>query len=495
MGTTRRRRTSGLTLLEVLIAVAIGALLVAGAASHLRTLRQTRDVATARREALQSARIALDRIARHIRGAREVHAIKFDDVKPEYKLELKDFNDDDHKFENDIGNAELKYNGKVLAYHTLATFKGHNAEGAVADDKPEDIDAVEVTVTTSIADSTESVTLATFVRLRRNVVGRIRRTTSYAATFSPTTAEGIADDLKALGEPDDDWAKLETSGGGRYEGFARGDYTSAIERISAGWRMEFKKGALRVVIRHGETVLLDTTYSAADLEHVEGEKRWWWLDITSLRPTWTGEDIDDLSIEVRDPEGLETEVKLDCFVIDAFFDPIPSSFLWADREGEGDCPAEWDDATRALGAPNSSSATGEWLDEDWHGFRVATEDSDDEIIAVYVCVNAYVFWLFNFDGDLEVWIAKKDDDLDKGARYTVPEAALTPYWGSWNRGNILVNVTNALDWRWQDLDEYQIRLHLVQMGSGNGWFMADAVGWNVLHVDEDGGGISSWSEQ
>ena len=496
MRTTTLRGRAATTLLEVLMAMAIATLVVVGAASHLRTLRQTRDVVVARREALQSARIALDRIARHIRTAREVDKIEFDDDEPKYTLELKDFHGDKHKFENDIGHGEFKYNGKVLAYNTLATFKGYNADGPVPDDEPEKIDAIRVTVTTHMPGTNDSIDLTTFVRLRREVLpGQPRRTTSYATTFLPTTANGLDDESEAFGESDDHWANLETDGGGRYGGFEQGTQTGSIERIFARWRMEFKKGALRAVIRHGGTVLLDTTYSSDDLAHVKDEKRWWWVDLTSLRWTWTDDDIDDLSIEVLDPEGQETEVKLDCLAIDAFFDPLPTGFLWADREGEGDCPAHWDDPQQAFGEPNSSCATGSWPHQDWHGFRVATEESDDEIIAVHVCINAYVSEPMDFEGDLEVRVAKKDDDLDEGVQHIVPNASLASFTAFWNKGNILVDVTNDLEWTWSKLDEYQIRVHLIKRESGSCWLKADAVGWRVLHVAETGRQISSWKER
>jgi len=86
---------------------------------------------------------------------------------------------------------------------------------------------------------------------------------------------------------------------------------------------------------------------------------------------------------VRDPGTGDADAEFDSFAIRAFFDPPPTLFLWADREGKGtNWPNQWSSPEKAFGEPDDAFAIGQWSSEQSQAYRTAKASSKDEIVAV-----------------------------------------------------------------------------------------------------------------
>ncbi len=553
-----RNTQSGATLLEVVIVVAISALVIGGVAAQFRTLRQVTTTVEQRREALQRARVAFDRMSRVIRQAKSITAIS-PETDPLGSITVLDFSDQTHVFQ--LLNESLYYGSTVPADRLLAEgfqelrFEGFDADGAVAPDSPGDIDAVRITATVAIPGTTDTMSLSTFVRLRRQVVQcQVRNVTAYATQYQTTLGSGLQSASRGLYAPDGKYARLRASQGGRYYGFGQSKYVGPIYYILAGFRMRYLGGSLRVVVRKGWWPIYSRTFSPDDLAHVKGKAVWWWIDLTDLRYGWDETDIPDLSIEVRDPtttsrmfspSGVsrvkgkkgktvrwrtdrtaqrpgwdqrnipdistkardpgtrDADAEFDCFAIRAFFDPPPTLFVRANREGKGTkWPNQWSSPEEAFGEPDDAFAIGQWATEQSQAYRTAKVSSEDEIISVQAYINGYIsvgggFWglLQSLDESLRLRVAKPNEKADAGVEHSRTIAEMLDRIGYDRRGDILFDVTNDRKWTWRSLDDYEIRIKLDRNNSAAASLRADAVGWRVTYLGSSERGVSQWVEQ
>lgn len=492
----RTRHTRGATLIEMVMTISISAIIAGALAVHLRTLRQTSDLSNARNEAHQSARVAMERITRQLRAARSVTAVTaYDDDAG--SITVTDFDGVEYVFARDPATDHVLY-GIDAATHVLATgvqtlrFQGYDAQGEVDPTNPSAIEAVQIVLVAAIGEAGDTETLSTRVRIRYQA-GGLRSTQSYASAYTPTDDDGISYYWRAYGEPDQQYARFpEEDGGGKFYGFEEGSQTGSIQHIAAAIRMKYREGRLRVIVRHETTELFDQNYTYGELEHVKNEWVWWQIDLTDTRASWAPTDLPKLSIEVRQDDE-DDQTYFDAFSIIALFDPPQTSFLWADREGGNKYPKHWDNPSNAFGSPNDTFATAYWQNEDKHSFRVTAASSSGMILSVHACINGYLVSSISND-DLELRTALPSQNQNSGVEHKVDSSTLAAFVGPGNKGNILVEVTNDRVWTWDDLDGYEIRIKLDKHGGADTTLKADAVGWRVVYIDQDGIQLTDWAE-
>ena len=488
------RHAQGTSLIEVLFVVATSAVVLSGAAAHFRTLRQTNDLTDARREALQNARVALDRLARDLRAAKTITSLTAP-TNTAGSITITDSSGVNHVYS--LVGSEIRC-GLLAATDLLAanvkslSFQGYDGLGTVPETNPGGIDAVQISLTASIPNSTGTIPLATRVRLRRQTGGACRSYASYAAAYTTTLGSGLSNPTNAYGAPNGTLARLGDTRGGRYSGFGPGSYTGTVYCVLAGTRLYHYKNSLQLTIRYDSTVLLDKTYTNSDLAPVHGLLGWWWLDITSTRKSWTATDLDNLSIEVRDPGASKTQVDFDCFVIRSFFDPPKTTFIWADRLGK--LVNNWQSPANAFGAPNSAYATGSWTNEDYQSFGFAAPTSKDEILTVAACVQGYVTATIA-DDRMQANCAPSGKGWGYGTTHNLVASDLNPFVGFLKQGAITSDLTNDRVWAWGDFGTYEARFFLDRVDGADAALWADAVGWRVLCAPSGGKGISQWSEK
>jgi len=492
--------TLGTSLLELLVALSITTVLVSGAALHFRTLRQAGDLAHARREAAQNARVALTRIARQLRAASAIADISNPDNKQGF-ITSTDADGNDHVFSRQPGADELRY-GIDAADDLLATgikslyFQGYDAQGEVPQDEPERIEAVQVTLTASIPDSADTITLGTRVRLRRHAAaGKPRSHTSYASVYEQLDEYGLVNYDLAFGEPDGLFAYLDDEGSARYSGFSEGPYAATIHSIQAGVRLGCRRGDLKVQIKLAGKKKYSVEYKSDDLTPFLGRWDWLWIDITEEENSWDETDIPDLSIEVKEGRA-DCVAGFDSFAVRALFDEPETTLVWADRQGDGQCPNEWQDADNAIGAPDDVYAAASWADQHKQSYRATATSTGDEILAVHVALSGYLVAPYNNKDKIALRIALPDESTSAGITYVAEKETLRDYVGQENKGIFFINVTGSRPWTWDALSDCEIRLGLVKDRRSRGptMFMADAIGWRVTHAPESGKGISQWSE-
>jgi hypothetical protein len=480
----------------VLFVVTSSATLVAAAALHFRGLRQVGDIAHARREAMQNARVALERMARQVRAAKAIAAVTAPSDTAG-AITITDMSDANHVFEFQAGRIEYgidKAKDHLATGIAALTFQGYNASGAVPEESPEAMEGVEISLSAAIAGTSDTFDLTTRAHLRRQApVIAIRHTRSYAAAHTRTLG-AIRRPERALGKPTGSLATLGNGDGGRYDGFDRGTETGTVLSMLAGLRMRHSRDDLRVIIRHDTTVLFDTTYTAEDLDPIHWKLRWWWIDLTALRPLWTDADIDRLSIELQDPGPGRTSMRLDSFCILALFDPAEPT-IWADAPGGGACPNEWADADNALGAPDDVYAVGGWDGEDYHSFPMPDPGFDGILVALELWIEAYLSSPVDRD-DIHVRCAPRTAGKETGSRIELDDEALNGFVGSANEGRIVVGLTHYRDWTRAELRDYEVRLKLDRDDDplSSREFHVDAVGWRLVFIPTVRG-IGSWSEQ
>ena len=487
------RPTRGASLLEVLMVISIGTVLIAGAAAHFRTLRQVSDLAASRQEALQNARVAFERIARQIRTARQVAAISADTA----TITLLDFNDVTHIFAlqgTDIRCGNAAATDLLAAGIQSLSFQGYDKDGPLPAEQAASIDAVEVALVAVIPGTTQTVDLATRVRLGRELdFFQVRSSTSYASQYATTLGSGLTNPTYAFGESDGLYAECKDNCGGRYSGFAHGPHYGVVHSIYAGLYMNHKSGSLQIIVRYDNTVLLDRTYSDADLKPVHDNWGWWWINLTSLRAQWLDDDVDHLSIEVRDPGPGNTNVRFDALCIAAYFDPVQTDLFWANSTGSGACPSEFTNPALAFAAPDDQYATGHFEGEDWQSYAFNVPDSRDAIVSLQVRLDGYFSSLF-LASYIELRTALATEAKDKGVLHTIDVVDLLPFVGSASKGTILVDITNDRAWTWNDLKTFEVRLHLRDHDIVSLVYQLDAIAWRVVHRAAVERGIRTWSE-
>jgi len=495
--TSNTRGTRGASFLEILLVVSLSAMLVVGAASYFRTLRQVSDLAHKRREALQNARVVLERIVRRIRPAKQIVAIT-PEAEPAGSITIRDFDEVNYVFA--LQGTEVYY-GIDAATDLLATavqslrFQGYSSEGPRPPEEPAGIEAVQISISTAIPGTLKTIDLTTRVRLRRDVdFNQVRSTTSYASAYEKTLGGGLSNPSCAFGAPDDNYALCREDDGGRYYGFDTGQHTGEVQSIYAGLRVNRIGGLLQVIVRHDTTILFDRSYTEEELDPVSRTWGWWWIDLSGLQAGWTDQDIDNLSIEVRDPGTSGTKVRFDSFAILAAFDAVQTSLFWADREGGGACPNEWTNASNALGEPDDLHATGQWNTEDWQSFAFPVPDSNDLIVTIHLLLECYLSSSVALD-ELEIRTAPPADNPLLGPEHVLIDE-LNAYVGPANEGTLEVDLTNDRPWVWDDLETHEVRFHLDRNGDPDTFrtLHVDAVGWRVVHRAPPERGIRIWSE-
>jgi len=491
------RRPRGVTLIEVLIVAGVSAILVGGAAAHFRSIRQVAELTNQRREAVQNARVVLDRLARQIRTGKLVEAISPPN-QANGSITIVDFDDRRHVFALDRGEARygLDQPTSLLAAGIRSLkLQGYDPEGEVPHTEPSRIDAVQITLAATIPGTDDPLELATRARLRRLAAdGEIRDTISYATDYKKTLGAGLDKPERALGEPDKSAARLRKDSGGRYEGFEKGDLTGTVHRIFAGFRMRQYGGRLQITVRREGAVVFDHDYLLRSLLHVWGQWVWWWVDVTEARPNWTDKDIEKMSIEVRGIEDPQTNTQFDSFAIRAVFDECHTTFFWANRQGTGPYPNQWQQADSALGIPDGRCATGEWATQDTQSFRASVPYSGDEVLGVQIALNGYLVDNLT-DDTLEHRTALPSESPPDGILGELLPQDLSPFVGPHRKETILIDVSNDRLWTWDILNTYEIRLRLRRDGAPDTTLKADAVGWRAVHATPGGRAITEWREQ
>ncbi|MFW6161420.1 MAG: PilW family protein [Planctomycetota bacterium] len=497
---TARRHNQGLSLLEVAIVVAVSAIVMAGAATYFRTLRQAAGVLHARRDALQNARVALERMTARIRAATEVTAISAP-TDTAGAITLTDADGVNHVFA--LVGTELLY-GIDSADSVLATgiqsltFQGYDDTGtAISNSDPASIRAVVIALTATVDDSAQTGDLTARARLRQDLVvgGEARVSRSYASDYATTGSKGIAGYSNAFGAPDGDKCHKNEDEAGKFYGFQPGSYAGTIHRIYAGGYFEHKDAGkpLTVTVRHGTTTMLEHTYGYYETQAIQGQWVWQWFDVTDSRASWTEADISALSIEL----GGNGDVEAQCLAIRAVFDPTELAAWWADRQGSGACPNEWSYADRALGAPDGSYATAAFgKNRDYQSYRVTVPSSDTTILTVETCVHGGPSGTLLNGDTLRATVALPADGKDNGRRYMLDDTVLDPFAPySTNGGDILTDVSADRTWTWADLNDYEIRFRTdgQEEEEDSRRLHADAVGWRVRYA-EPRRGILRWSE-
>lgn len=491
-----RPRHRGVSLVEMMLVTSISALLVAGAAAHLRALRHVGNEVGARREALQNVRVAIDRIARHIRAAKAIADIR-PPGNPEGSITITDATDANHVFRR-LSDDTLCY-GTDAATELLASgiselhFRGFDAQGEVPSNEPERMEAIEITLTAAVPDTADTITLTTRVRLRRQVGGAARIALSYASTYG-RHEEGLRNYWRAFGPPDGRYALTGDDWGARFSGFAPPRYTGTVHRIYVGFYMRHIRGdGLDLEVKLGRRTILERKYEDV-FGGVHDAAGWWWVDITDTRPKWDDEDIANLSILVNDSGN--GEFALDSVAVRALFDEPEVVTLWAHRQGGFFYPHEWLNPANAFGSPDRAYATG--TDDprsDMQSFRMAVPDPDSgvEILSVHVCINGYFTRRLGRSDELDIGTALPTEWYRSGTWHRLQESYLKAFVGSNKQGDMLLDVTTDRAWTWADLSTLEIRVH-VDTEDSRSHLMADAIGWRVTYIT-GGKGISGWSEQ
>jgi len=484
----------GVTLIEVLLVVSISAILMAGAAMHFRSLRQASDVAQARREALQNARVALDRMARYIRAAKAIADISSrQDVAG--SITITDFDDANHVFA--LQGSELHYGidsaDSLLASGVQAlSFQGFDAAGEVPENEPERIEAVQVTLTVAIPGTSGTFDLATRTRLRRQVAtGGCRMAMSYTTSYRRHDA-GLPDYSRVFGAPDGDYTDTGDEWGARFDDFEAPAYTGTVYRIQVGFYLRHISGeGVEVEIKRGGAKLLKTKYTNI-FEPYDDEWGWWWIDITDTRSSWTHSDVGRLEVKIKDERN--GRFALDSVAVRTVFDEPDSTFFWADQEGGPGYDKEWLDADEAFGAPDASYATGkDDGDCDKQSYGISAEAGDDEILAVQACINGYV--ASKAEDKVELRVAPSDESSEAGIKHELKKGYLKGFVGQSNQGDMIVDVTGDYRLTWSDLNNLEIRIRVATRRNKHLDIKADAVGWRVIHASQGGGkGVSGWSE-
>ena len=175
-GRLRRRPSDGVTLPELLLVVAIVAVLMAGLAPGLRALHRGWQVNDRRSEVLQNARVGMEEMTRILRQMRQVTSVSGPADTSGY-LEFRDRGDTFMRFERDSQSGYLKCGPpdslSLLAGPASAlTFTCYDTAG---DQLPEPVDgsqvrsmAVDLTVTDAEAQA-NPVTLSSKVFMRKDV--------------------------------------------------------------------------------------------------------------------------------------------------------------------------------------------------------------------------------------------------------------------------------------------------------------------------------------
>lgn len=486
-------RPSGASLVEVLFVVAISTVVMVGAAAHFRTLRQASDLVQRRRDTFQNARVALERIARDLRCARRVAAIS-DPGDSAGSITVTDWSDDDHVFA--VVGTELRY-GIGSATDLLAqniqslTLEGYDWLGPVAPIHPGRVQIVKMTLTAAIPDSSDTVNLTTRVGLRRGLGGS-RISMSYASQSTvvdlayPWNAYGAADGLYAYGTKKTD---------ARLHGFTANTYTGPLHRVFAGLQLRIFDGPMSMRVYHGGQPIYDYVFTDADIALLSAQWGWWWLDITETTSgpqTWSHEDIDDLTVEIQG-NGIAW---VDAAVIRAFFDAPDSVFFWADRQGDGVLmPNDWEHPANALGSPDNFYATADWANKTTQSMRATVSSIDGEILAVHICLEAYVDAPFGYTDDwLEVQAALPSESFSNAPIHPI-RGGLGAYVGAMNEGLMFIDISNDRPWSAAELDARQLRIHTEVQGLTDALDLkVDAVGWRVI-VAPFNSGIFRWSEE
>jgi len=489
------RRRQGTSLVEMLFVLAASAIVVAGAATQLRALRLVADEVSRRRGAAETARGALDHIARRVRSATQVVAIRG----PSHShdgLELKHgdgtvyvylkLNDQPHL---KCGIDEATH---LLAPNSSVSFQGYDADGPVDDSDPEKIRCVAISISTHIAGTAEAVTLATRVCIRNTAPkAQVRQTLSYASRYTETEGDGFYYYPRAFGEPDDSYATPSGGGGGSFYGFDRGDYTGRICLLQAGMRVRYTEGEMKVTIRHDGTKEFERVYGEDELGAFGSTWGWLWIDITDTRSSWNEGDIERLSIEVEDRRNLD--MCFDSFAIRAFFDEPLTTVFWAARQGSGAYPNQWVFADLALRAPDDACAIALAYFEPTQSYRMAIPERSDELLGVQVALDGYVDDRYR-DDRLEIRTALPDEGTGAGVTHVLDKNTLVHFKGSRKKGTMLADVGGDRVWTWDSLNDYEIRLRL-RKGRRPRTLMADAVGWQVYYVPARSISLQGWGEQ
>jgi len=489
------RRRQGTSLVEMLFVLAASAIVVAGAATQLRALRLVADETSRRREAVETARGALDHIARRVRSATQVVKIR-GPSHPHDRLELKHGDGTVYVYYKHPDLPHLKCGigeaTAVLAPNTLATFQGYDADGPVDDGDAEKIRSVAVTISTHIADTAEAVTLATRVYMRNSVPKeQVRQTLSYATAYRQTGGDGFYNYPRAFGEPDDSYASPSDAGAGAFYAFDRGDYTGRVCLIQAGMRVRYTQGEMKVTVRHGRTKEFEKVYGEDELAGLGSTWGWLWIDITDTRSSWNEGDIERLSIEVEDRRNLD--MCFDSFAIRAFFEEPLTTVFWAARQGSGAYPNQWVFADLALRAPDDACAIALAYFEPTQSYRVAIPERSDELLGVQVALDGYVDDRYR-DDRLEIRTALPDEGTGAGVTHVLDKNTLVHFKGSRKKGTMLADVGGDRVWTWDSLNDYEIRLRL-RKGRRPRTLMADAVGWQVYYVPAQSISLQGWGEQ
>ena len=492
---SHRRSALGATLVEMLTVLGISTIVMGIGAAHFTTIRQVDDLVTERRVAQQRARVAMERICRYIRNAVEVVAIT-PSADSEGSITVRDNDGVEDVLEQEPGTAYLRAMVVAGTPYQLASeieslhYTGYDTTREVPETEPNRIRGVKVKMVAKVVDSADTIAITSSVRLRKEVRDLSARSSiSYATKSAITLGIGCQQWGLGYGEPDDQGAYLDKEDGEAYGGFQPGEYTGEVKAIFAGIRTEYKDHDLRVIVRHGSSILLDDTYiKESHLEPTKDTWVWRWLDITNSRASWTHEDIDDLSIEVRDP-GSDVKCYFDCFAIRAFFDPIETTFVWASQEGTWSCTNEWTNGFNGTGALDGSYAQGSWDPELKQSYRATPPAKDDEILTVRMCINGYVPSAFTDD----YMKARVERSTGETAEYQLYAADFAPFVGVANQGNIMRYV-NHVAWTWEELTNHEIWFEPKRSGSQDSSLFADSVGWKIVHVPVSNQRTLTWSE-
>lgn len=489
-------RTRGATLLEMLIVSSISAIIVGGAVAQFRTIREVSDLTQSRHEALQKARVTLDRIAKTIRAAEEVVEI-LDDTVADDKLVVSDVDDINYVFYKQDTSSDIEYGidtpTDILATDTSVTFQGYDAAGQVPRDEPERMSAVHVTVTSTIPGTEDTLTVSTRVHLRNKASWSVIQTQSYAPVHEVVRDGGFVDFDLGYGEPDGQFAYLNNNAKGKYSGFATGGNTGTVARMVAGMYIRYRSGEMNVTVYHGGNTVYDQEWKDERLDSVLNTWGWLWIDVTDAQPSWSDADIDQMEIQIEDSKNLDCD--FDSFAVLALFDEAITTYFWADRQGDGRYPSDWQNADLALGATDGTYAVGQWTTQQKQSYRVTVPADDHRIIGAHVVFQGYVVPTYE-DDEIEVRCALPQSAQNEGVKVLVTEATLTDYEGAANEGMFFADMSAAYAWTWDMLNDYEIRLRLKTLAGGSHTtFMADAVGWKIIHVQPPSKFITGWGEQ
>ena len=496
----RRRRhgraAAGATLVEMLTVVGISAVVMGIGAAHFATIRQVDDLITERRVAQQRARVAMERISRYIRNATEVVAIT-PAADTEGSITVRDNHGVDHVLERTPGATYLRFRVVGGTNYQLASeidslyYIGYDTSGPVPETEPGRIRIVQIKMVAKVVGSTDTIAITSQAQLRKRTVEvGAAETLSYATASVTTGDDPIGSRANGYGPPDSLGAYLQGEQGQKFQGFALGTHTGTVQSMFVGFRTYYKDHDFGLRVRHGTTVLVDDFLTKE--EHLRATTDiwvWHWQDITNTRASWTDEDIDDLSIEVRDT-GSNAKCYFDCFAVRAFFQPVQTTFVWASQEGSWAASNDWPNGANAIAAPDGLYAQGIWDPELRQSYRGASVPAnDDEILTAHVCINGYVSSAFA-DDYLKVWIERSTGEKEE---YRLYAAGFAPFVGSGNQGNILRHV-NHVAWTWSEFSNYEIWFEPKRSGSADSSLFADAVGWRIVHVPASNQRTLEWSE-